>query len=261
MPTLDDLFRKRIGYLGPIGLGFDDLPTLLVATSRALPFENLSVVERRGLPITRDNLIEKLLVGNEGGLCYELNPLLYFYLRDCGFDVSMMRGIVYNPEAKAFAGTGPTHVTLLLRHQDETYLVDTGFGGFLPLRPVPLNGAPVESANGWFRVRTASDEHAIHGNLVFELKQRYQDSDWRIGYVFDSRQPISTLECEEIRRIIAEHPASKFNTRPLATKLTERGSITLTDTSLTRMEEGSMTKESVTPERFQDLLALHFRPA
>lgn len=261
MPTLDELFRKRIGFRGSAALSFDDLPALLVATSLALPFENLSVVERRGVPISRDNLIEKLLVRNEGGLCYELNPLLYFYLRDYGFDVSMMRGIVYNAEARAFAGTGPTHVTLLLRHQDMTYLVDTGFGGFLPLRPVPLNGDHVESTNGEFRVRPATGENAVHGDLVFELKQRYKDSDWRVGYVFNSRKPITTAECEEIRRIIAEHPASIFNTRPLATKLTERGSITLTDTSLTLMEEGNVFKETVSQERFPDLLALHFRPS
>lgn len=257
MESLDLLFRRRIGFHEG-WMTFDDLPALLTATSLALPFENLAVIERRELPITRRNLIAKLLLNQEGGLCYELNPLLYFFLLDSGFDVSMVRGIVYDPEAKAFVATGHTHVTLLLQHQGNTYLVDTGFGGFLPLRPVPLDGNAVISKNGEFRVRPAIGKNAVHGDFLFELKQRYKDDDWRIGFVFDSRQPITATECEEIRQIIAQHPASIFNRRPLVTKLTERGSVTLTDTSLTIMEEGSVLKQPVSPERFVELLALHF---
>jgi len=43
-----------------------------------LPFENPAVIKRRGLPISREKLVEKLLARNEGGPCYELNPLLQF---------------------------------------------------------------------------------------------------------------------------------------------------------------------------------------
>jgi N-hydroxyarylamine O-acetyltransferase len=257
MESLDLLFRSRIGF--PEGtLTFDDLPALLTATSLVLPFENLAVIEGREFPVTRRNLIAKLLLNQEGGLCYELNPLLYFFLLDNGFDVSMVRGIVYDAEARTFVATGHTHVTLLLQHQGNTYLVDTGFGGFLPLCPVPLDGNAVISRNGEFRISPAIGKNAVHGDFVFELKQRYRDDDWRIGFVFDSRQPITTAECEEIRQIIAKHPASIFNRRPLVTKLTERGSVTLTDKSLTIMEEGRLLKQPVNPERFADLLTLHF---
>lgn len=258
MTSLNLLFRKRIGFSSRGKLTFDDLPALLTATSLALSFENLAIIERRGLPITRENLVEKILVRREGGLCYELNPLLYFFLLDNGFDVSMRRGIVFNAETQTFAATGHTHVTILLQHAGQTYLVDTGFGGYLPLRPVPLNGENVVSSNGEFRIQPATGENAVYGDLVFELKQLYKDDDWRVGYVFDSLLPITTVECEDIRQVIAEHPASIFNKRPLVTRLTERGSVTLTDTSLTVMESGSVLKEPISPKRFHDSLALHF---
>ncbi|HZV97394.1 MAG TPA: arylamine N-acetyltransferase [Methylophilaceae bacterium] len=259
MESLDSLFRSRIGFNRRGALRFDDLPALLAATSLAFPFENLAIVERRGLPISRENLITKLLIRNEGGLCYELNPLLYFFLLENEFDVTMVRGIVYNPELGAFVGTGHTHVTILLRHQGMTYVVDTGFGIFLPLHPVSLKGNLVSSHNGEFRVRPAIGENAVHGDFVFELKQRYKDPDWRIGYVFDSRHAITTTECEEIRQIIAGHSASPFNKRPLVAKLTERGSITLTNMSLIITEDGNVSKEPVRPEQLRDLLALHFK--
>lgn len=258
METLDTLFRQRVGF-GSGALMFDDLPALLIATSLALPFENLAVVQQRGLPITRENLVTKLLMRNEGGLCYELNPLLYFFLLDNGFDVSMVRGIVLDPATRTFAGTGHTHVTLLLRHQGMTYLADTGFGSFLPLCPVPMNGELAISENGEFRIQPATGEHATHGDYAFMLKQRHKDVDWRVGFVFDSRNSITTVECEEIRRIIAEHPESNFNKRPLVAKLTERGSITLTDMSLIITEDGQVSKEPVNSERFGELLGRYFK--
>lgn len=261
METLDSLFRKRVGFEYEDALAFDHLPALLTATSLALPFENLAIIQQRGLPITRQNLVTKLLMRNEGGLCYELNPLLYFFLLENGFDVTMVRGIVYDASTKTFAETGHTHVTLLLRHESMTYLVDTGFGGFLPLCPVPMNGTLATSNNGEFRIQPAADEHAGLGDFTFMLKQRHKDVDWRVGFVFDSRNAISTAECEDIRRIIADHPASNFNKRPLVAKLTERGSVTLTDMSLIITEEGQASKEPVSPERFGELLARYFNIA
>lgn len=48
---------------------------------------------------------------------------------------------------------GRTHVTILLKHEGQIYLIDTGFGGNLPLKPVPLNGETVISQNGEFRIK------------------------------------------------------------------------------------------------------------
>jgi N-hydroxyarylamine O-acetyltransferase len=39
-------------------------------------------------------------------------------------------------------------VTILIYHGDETYLIDTGFGSNLPLKPVPLSGETTVSNNG-----------------------------------------------------------------------------------------------------------------
>jgi arylamine N-acetyltransferase len=38
-----------------------------------------------------------------------------------------------------------THVASLLQYDGQMYLVDTGFGGNLPLKPVPLNGETTSS--------------------------------------------------------------------------------------------------------------------
>lgn len=255
---LDRLFRRRIGCPEDAVLTFDDLPLILERTGRTLPFENLRIIERRMLPITESNLIDKVLVSREGGLCYELNSLFCLFLQANGFDAVMARGIVYNHDQQAYTGTGRTHVNVLLRHEGQTYVIDTGFGGNLPLRPVPLSGESVSSASGEFRIRPAEGEHAAHGDYSFEMKQRYKDDDWRLGYTFDSRHPVGLAACGEIQGIIASHPDSGFNKRPLVTRLTERGSVTLTDTSLTITDEGRITKNTFEPEQFGELLTKHF---
>lgn len=140
MEDMKARFLKRIGLTldehEPIA--FEHVDRILEQATLTLPFENLCVVEQRTKPISRESLIEKVLVQKEGGLCYELNPTLYYFLLDAGFDVKLTRGAVFDTAAGAFTTTGRTHVAILLHHEGQTYLIDTGFGGNLPLKPVPL---------------------------------------------------------------------------------------------------------------------------
>ncbi|CAM4491052.1 arylamine N-acetyltransferase family protein [Paenibacillus tarimensis] len=256
---LDTLFRKRIGYSRTDALSFTDLNSILELTGRTLPFENMSIIENRIRPVTRTNLTDKVLINGEGGLCYELNTLFHAFLLANGFEAVLVRGIVYYADSHTYAATGRTHVTILLKHEGRNYLADTGFGGNLPLRLVPTSGEPVESANGLFRVRPAEGDHAVHGDYMFEMKLRHKDHDWHTGYVFDSGQPIDLENCNTIQRIVAEHPGSTFNKRPLFTRLTPDGSITLTDTSLTISSNGLVNKTMILPGQFEELRDQYFR--
>lgn len=256
MSELNALFRKRIGIPENEAIPFEALDLVLEKTATSIPFENLCILEKKTSDITKDNVMNKMLVNGEGGLCYELNSLLYFFLIENGFQAVLSRGVVYKAVAHGYHTIGQTHVTILLTHQDRMYLVDTGFGGNLPLRPVPLTGEVVASRNGEFRVRHVDNEH---GDYVLEMKLKHKDTDWRIGYAFRSDCSITdVLAFNEIQIIIAEHEESPFNKNPLITKMTKEGNMTLTDTSFTQWVDGSMTKESIDHERFKELLKQHF---
>ncbi|WP_213583026.1 arylamine N-acetyltransferase [Paenibacillus sp. J2TS4] len=256
MSGLNALFRQRIGMPENEKITFAALDLVLELTAKSIPFENFSIIEQRASAITEDNLVCKLLVNKEGGLCYELNALLYFFLIDNSFHAVLTRGVVYNNDAQAYLTIGRTHATILLAHEDQTYLVDTGFGGNLPLTPVPLTGETVTSRNGAFRARKA---HSEHGDYVLEMKLKHKDNDWRIGYAFDSGKPVGDVaELNEIQTIIAEHPDSPFNKHSLITRHTAQGSVTLTDTSLTQWTDGAVAKEKIDGGRFKELLKKHF---
>jgi N-hydroxyarylamine O-acetyltransferase len=251
-------YRARIG-LSDDGrsLTFDQLESVLERAALAIPFENLAIIESRYAPISKEQLADKVTVRREGGLCYELNTLLYYFLLENGLDATLVSGVVYNHDKQQYPTTGRTHVTILVPHERQIYLVDTGFGSNLPLRPVPLSGEAVSSWNGEFRIVPAQNEL---GNYRFEMKLKHKHADWMTGYMFDTERIIpDDEELNAIQRIIAEHPDSPFNKARLITKVTERGTITLTQDSLTEWVDGVMTKTAIDNDiKYRELLKKHF---
>ncbi len=256
MSELNALFRTRIGLPVNDTITFEGLEHVLARTAKTVPFENLRIIENKTNVLSKEYLVNKILVDKEGGLCYELNPLLYLFLIENGFDAFLTRGLVYNNDTHAYHTLGRTHVTILLTHEDQTYLMDTGFGGNLPLKPVPLTGESITSINGQFRVNKVNGEH---GDYVLEMKLKHKDTDWKIGYAFDSKKPITDVsECNAVQKIIVEHQESSFNKHPLITRLTDNGNLTLTNTSFTQWENGIVTKENIDSVRYKELMKQHF---
>ncbi|WP_082067215.1 arylamine N-acetyltransferase [Paenibacillus terrae] len=60
-------------------LELEDLNTIIKKTAKTIPFENLSIINSSSSKITPENLIKKIIERNEGGLCYELNSLFYYF--------------------------------------------------------------------------------------------------------------------------------------------------------------------------------------
>lgn len=168
----------------------------------------------------------------------------------------MVRGVVYNHVKQDYQDLGRTHVSILVNHEGRSYVVDTGFGGNLPLKPVPLTGETVSSNNGEFRIRKLDTNY---GDYVLEMKLKHKDTEWKIGYAFDTRKPIyDVTEFNEIQSIIAEHPESPFNKVPLLARLTSNGNITLTNFTWTEWKDGKVSKETIEAERFKELAKQYF---
>lgn len=256
MSELNELFRNRIGIPEHEEITFEKLDELLVKTAYKIPFENLCIIENRTRKITVKNVKEKILLQQEGGLCYELNSILYLFLLENGYDAALIRGTVYNQMQQDWSKIEKTHVAIFIQHNGKSYLVDTGFGGNLPLVPVPLSGETVSSNNGEFRIERVESEH---GDYIFYMKLKYKDHEWKIGYAFDSNDRIKDVEdLDEIQTIIKDHPESAFNKRPLITKLTSKGNMTLTPDSFTEWVDGQEKKEAINEDTFKELKRAYF---
>ncbi len=256
MSRLNSLFRKKIGFPEDQKITFETLNTILEKTATAFPFENVAIISNEIKEVTKENLIQKILVNHRGGLCYELNPLLYFFLIENGFDAVLVRGEVYNDEKKDWFHLERTHLAILLQHKGQSYLIDTGFGDSLPLMPVPLTGETAASRNGEFRVKAMEN---TYGNYVLEVKLKYKDTEWKLGYAFDSKRPLDHMsELNDVQEVIVEHDESPFNKKVLITQLTNDGNVTLTNTSFTQWINGKTKKEQIDDTKFKQLAEQYF---
>jgi N-hydroxyarylamine O-acetyltransferase len=256
MNDLNTLFRKRIGFLGNETITFEKLDLILEKTANSIPFENLCIITKSTIEFTKENVMNKILIRNEGGLCYDLNVILYLFLLENGFKVTLIRGVIFNFATQDWSPTGRTHVAIVLKHKDQQYLIDTGFGGNLPLKPISLSGETITSNNGEFQVGKVTNRF---GDFSFKMKLKNKDLDWKIGYVFDTSRPIKSLsEINDIQKIICTHQHSPFNKTRLLTRFTTEGNVTLTDTSFTQSIHGKIMKEKIDPNRFNELAKRSF---
>ncbi|WP_147535187.1 arylamine N-acetyltransferase family protein [Bacillus marasmi] len=256
MSNINKLFRLRIGFPEDQFISFDSLDILLEKTAKSIPFENLAILSKSYKVISKQYLSEKILSNNEGGVCYEINTMLYHFLMENGFDVKLIRGRTYIHAAQTWSPTGRTHVVVLLTHDGKNYVVDSGFGLNLPLKPVPLSGEVVTSETGEFRICWVKSED---GDYLMEIKLKGRDTEWGSGYIFDTKHPIvGETVLNEVQQIIVESPLSPFNKAPLLTKVTDRGNIVLTETAFTERIDGKEHKREIDHVQFQQLKKQYF---
>lgn len=194
--TGDDFDLAR--YLARVGLevtpSADEagLAAVQEAQVRAIPFENFDVLFRKG-PLGSGPSVDpavvdaKLLAGGRGGYCFELNGLLLRALSALGFEARplLARVLVRWQEGQP---PGPrTHLVNLVTLGERAWIADAGFGGALPLRPIPLEegtehvqlGATLryqrhelgwmlqmQKPEGWKALYVFGLEHAHPGDIV-----------------------------------------------------------------------------------------------
>jgi len=249
-------FRNRIGIPSNVEIAFETLDFVLEKTAKTIPFENLCILGNRVSSISQENLINKIIQQKEGGLCYELNTIFFLFLMENGFKPSLIRGVTYDHNNHQWNPIGKTHVTMIINHDEKPYIVDTGFGGNLPLKPVPLSGETVISNNGEFRIECVDRES---GDYIFYMKLRHKHEDWKIGYTFNVKDEIQNVsDLNAVQTIIVEHPKSPFNQKPLLTMLTDDGNMILTETSFTEWVNGKVEKKEIDHNRFKEIAKEHF---
>ena len=247
MTSLQHKLFTRLNFAKRTEVKFEELNTILFAFAHTIPFENLDVIARNTNQISLENLREKILTSSRGGLCYELNTLFYYFLKDCGYDVQLALGTVYKNDINAWA-LEDGHITIILTYDNLQYLIDVGIASLVPLVPVPFTGESVSSKNGSYRVRR---KDTSKGNYVLERIDT--DGEWKICHAF-YKPNIDEIVINDVQRRVIEDEKSIFNKGPIAVKLTNSGHISLTNTSLTEAVHGEKTKREITEDQYKEFL-------
>jgi len=203
----------------------EQVSVVLKTFAERFPFENVDAVCRVEGRVTADFLKEKLIDSRRGGLCYEINGLLYVVLKKLGFHVNLGAATIYNDGKWAL---DRTHAMVLLTLEGKRYVADSGFGNRLALSPLLLDGEAVISPAGTFRLRTRETEK---GSIALESQN--EQGDWELRYAFDW-EAIEWQELTRMKQDIHEHPNSAFNKNMLIARVLPDGTQSISEERIHR---------------------------
>lgn len=186
---------------------------------------------------------EKIVHQSRGGICYELNPIFYYFLKEIGFHVELVAATIFGNEK---AGLLRTHIVILLKHQNKKYLIDVGSIDHTALQPVPFGDNSVAYSSKEYQIRQSKTEF---GSYVLE---KFDPVHLETGYYFDL-QPIDEKHLNNVRDIICTSNHTPLNKSILLSKITDEGRATLTERSYTVTTVGQKTKRLVDERNFKQL--------
>ena len=226
-------YFDRIGFVDAARPDLATLTRLHYAHALTIPFENLTTLLHEPVPLDLAALEHKLVASGRGGYCFEQNSLFRAVLEAVGFDVTPLAARV----VWGRAGEGPTsprtHMVLLVRLDDETWIADVGFGGATLTAPLRLVfGVEQSTPHESFRLLRLAGE--------LELQIRLGD-DWRPVYRFDL-QPQQPIDYEVLNHYVATHPSSHFRSVLIAGRPFEDGRYALADNALATHRLGAATE-------------------
>lgn len=164
--------RKYLKHLNITDVTGDRLELLKEIQRKHLenvPFENFDIHLLGKLDLNPDALYKKILDDRRGGICYELNFLLYNLLLGLQYGVSILAGKVLDN------GSDFDHLFLVVTIDSRKYIVDVGFGDnfFEPL----LLTCDIEQndVKGLFKIVQDTDKryYLKHENKCGELETAY----------------------------------------------------------------------------------------
>lgn len=193
-------------YLSRIGLPQDLdttptrslLDTLAFAHVTHIPFENVDVQLGRPISIDLARVQEKLVGSARGGYCFEQNGLFSAVLARLGFAHDTYAARV------RWNATGPTprtHMLNVVALDGARWLVDVGFGGFVPTGAVALV-PDVEQTLPLGVFRMVRD--GVWWRLQAKLEAGFSDL-----YQF-TEEPHGPVDFEVMNHFTSTHPASRF---------------------------------------------------
>lgn len=236
----DDL--KNAGYF-ELDNYIDKLTLIQYIFAEQFTFENIDVLTDNKEPITEQFLTDKLLTQKRGGLSYELNGSLYLILKALGYNARLASATVWSKESWII---DRTHTIILFYTHKQLYLLDSGSGTNLSIKPLTLNGEPVQSPAGIFRLRTETTER---GSIVSE---KLTEKGWVLCYAFYPK-PVDLYEdLNRIKDMIHHHPDSPFNKEIIVAKTLEDGTVSINSERLSRKpinKQGLVEREEHTEFR------------
>jgi len=223
----------------------------------AVPFENLSIHYGQPIILQEDALFNKIVRQRRGGVCYELNGLFAWLLRQLGFQVTLLSAGVANDSGNFSPEFD--HLTLLVHQLDGAdWLADVGFGDSFrqPLR-FEAEVEHAEADGRKYRLQRKDDESEEHTKCEYWILQQFRDEKWESQYRFTLRLHQLT-DFTERCHYQQTSPESHFTQKRICSLATPTGRISLSDLRLITTIDGKREERVLQPEEYEGMLAEMF---
>jgi len=241
-----DAYLDRIGWTGSREPTFATLAGVLHAHVRRIPFENLDVLLGRSIDLDLGALQRKLVRARRGGYCFEHATLFAAALEALGFAPvrHSARVVLVSPRTEV----PRTHMFLTVALPEGTFVLDPGFGGLAPDRPVPLVDAP--RANG-------TSHWMAHDGAYRVLKARTGDKI--VDCWATTLEPDNASDFIVANYYTSTHPASAFRNRLMLRAFAGDARVSVMNRSVT-IADGttSRTHELADRAALRAMLVEHF---
>ncbi len=241
-------YLARIDYQGTLLPTLENLRQLQKQHLLHIPFENWYI--HHNIPITLDNnsLFRKIVEQKRGGFCYELNGLFFNLLQTLTFDVRLVSAQVYSVSTDSY-GKKFDHMAIIAIIDEQSYLVDVGFGefAFYPLKIVP--NVVLHDQRGEFFIKKSQS---------YFIVCKKSEKDFQPVYRFTSI-PRQLSDFKAMCHYHQTSPESHFTRKRLLSLATENGRITISGHQLFIREKNQLTEKTL-PDDVNRVIKQYFSP-
>lgn len=196
-----DAYLARINMNRPERLDLEYLTRLQFSHMSAIPYENLDVMAGRPASLHRETLFEKIIHGNRGGICSEINTLYNWLLESLGFEtISYSSRII----ASSLPIQTQSHRIMGVLMDRGTYLTDAGFNFEHHRIPLLLEEGLVQS-DGECAYKLVKDP--FWGWVMWQHRPEH---GWRRKLGF-TEEPHIDLDFVPATFFAESHPDSRIN--------------------------------------------------
>ncbi|MCP5063464.1 MAG: arylamine N-acetyltransferase [Ignavibacteriae bacterium] len=241
-------YLYRINFEGLVSPTFSVIKELQRKHLLNVPFENLDIHNEIKIELNLNKIYSKIVEAKRGGFCYELNGLFYELLKSIGFEAIIVSAKVYDEE-KGF-GEEFDHLVIVVKLDDEKYLVDVGFGEFT-FSPLLIQESLVQSdERGKYKIELYDINYYLVSSLV--------DESWIPIYLF-SLVPRKISDFKNMCFYHQSSPESHFTQKRICTLPTNSGRKTLSGNILKIKENGKTIENKIeTEEEISNILLNYF---
>lgn len=235
------LYWEKLGMEPPKGQPTRELlDQIIYAHQCRIPFEDLDIYENKlNVSLGMTDMFDKIIRGDRGGFCFELNALLHELLVETGFQVTAVVGRSLKDSGYVFP---ITHRAMIVTLGDQRLFCDVGYGGPMPPCSIPMkDGCEVSSHGQTFRIERAEQDpwwsvYYLGGTAELEAARAAGEPEREpmpvVGFM---DAPMCQNDFVPLSHYSCTSPFSSFTQKRMVNRRTEDGNVSITADEFTRV--------------------------